>query len=121
MSLTRRQFFLSATGSVAAAAAVRSGISVASEPLPLMSYEMLPTSGSSTDITSINEFFRQQIRTIPAISHELWTMWVGGLVETPISLTYQDLHLMPTVDLPCTIACAGNPPGGRWIGHAVWR
>jgi DMSO/TMAO reductase YedYZ molybdopterin-dependent catalytic subunit len=121
MSLTRRQFILSATGSVAAAAAVSSGISAASEPSSPVSDEMSSLNGHSTGITSINEFFRQQIRTIPARSQETWTLWLGGLVETPLSLTYQDLQLMSTVDLPCTIACIGNPPGGRWIGHAVWR
>jgi DMSO/TMAO reductase YedYZ molybdopterin-dependent catalytic subunit len=121
MSLTRRQFILSATGSVAAAAAISSGISAASEQTPSINGNVSVTHRRSTEITSIDEFYRQQIRTIPAIQQATWALWIGGLVTTPLSLTYQDLHLLPTVDLPCTIACAGNPPGGRWIGHAVWR
>lgn len=121
MSLTRRQFILSATGSVVAAAGIASTISAASEQPSLAPQDFPTLLRRSTDITPTEQFFYQKIRTVPSIQRDTWTLWVGGLVENPLVLNYQELQTLPLSNMVCTVACVGNPAGGNWMGNGLWR
>jgi DMSO/TMAO reductase YedYZ molybdopterin-dependent catalytic subunit len=120
MSLTRRQFILSVTGSVAAAS-VSSGMIAASESEVPSLQNTSPLLRRSTEITATDQFFTQKIRSVPSLNQETWSLWVHGLVDNPLSFTYQDLQALHVYDFPCTVVCLGNLPGGRLMGHAVWR
>ncbi len=90
------------------------------EQKPTSIQSRIPLLRRSTEITPIDQFFRQQIRRVPIIQQETWILSISGLVENPVPLTYQDLQTLPTTELACTLSCIGNPLGGRWIGDAVW-
>ena len=59
--------------------------------------------------------------SVPRIRLDTWSMEIGGRVDTPITLTYDDLLALPQVERIITIACVSNEVGGDLIGNAVWQ
>ena len=69
----------------------------------------------------------------PAIEPAAWRLNVGGLVEQPTTLTYEQLRALPVHRVTAIVECAGNsrnaasPPLPRsflsngYIGNAEWR
>ncbi len=69
----------------------------------------------------------------PAIEPAAWQLNVTGLVEQPLSLSYEQLRALPTRVVTAVIECAGNsrntvsPPLARsvlsngYIGNAEWK
>lgn len=133
---SRRSFLIggSALVAVAVAALTRRGSGPAinsAPPVPLPSVEAalppLPADpavgirGLEPLITPTADFFRIDIaRSIPTINAADWSLSVDGMVNTPVTLTYQDLLDMPLVELDATLACVSNPTGGYEIGTARW-
>src|SRR5258708_22374522 len=54
---------------------------------------------------------------IPHVAVATWRLTVGGDVERPIQLTFDDLRLLPTRSILVTLECAGN--GRRFLHPAV--
>jgi DMSO/TMAO reductase YedYZ molybdopterin-dependent catalytic subunit len=94
---------------------------------------------SETPLTSIRGwvtpnrlFFVRNHFPQPALEIAGFRLSVGGLVERPIELTWQDLTALPERSVFSTVECAGNGrsflaervPGVQWgagaIGHAEW-
>ena len=46
---------------------------------------------------------------------------LGGLVDVPLCLSYDDVRALPVTTQQTVIACVGNPPGGHCIGQATWQ
>lgn len=57
----------------------------------------------------------------PNLRGKPWKLEIGGLVDTPISLSLDDIKAMPSVDLVYTMTCISNPVGGDLIGSPRWR
>lgn len=72
-------------------------------------------------VTPTEHFFQQQIGQIPHIDPDNWTLTIGGMVETALIVDLAELQQLQAVEIPCTLACIGNRPGGKMIGHALWR
>lgn len=45
---------------------------------------------------------------IPHLTAEDWRLDVSGLVDEPLSLTFEDIRALPAVTMPVTLECAGN-------------
>lgn len=76
----------------------------------------------STVITPNEEFYIVSKNIFdPQVSVEGWTLEVGGLVEQPMSLSYDDLRALPTVEEFVTLECISNEVGGDLIGNAEWK
>jgi len=70
---------------------------------------------------------------VPAVDINTWRLEVAGHVERPLSLSLQELHMRPAVELAVTMECAGNgrarlsprPVSQPWVaeavGTALWR
>src|SRR4051812_31459540 len=71
-------------------------------------------------ITHTADFFRQYSPT-PSIRAAHWGFSIVGSVTHPLSLSYGDLLAMPHAEMPCTLLCAANDPGGARIGNAIWH
>ena len=64
---------------------------------------------------------------IPAVDVDTWTLEVGGLVESPLSLSLADLRALPQEERVVTMECAGNGRIGfdpraisqPWVQEAV--
>jgi DMSO/TMAO reductase YedYZ molybdopterin-dependent catalytic subunit len=72
------------------------------------------------NLTPNGDFFiRNHFRT-PTIHEDAWSLEVGGMVATPVRLSYSDLLLTSSVRRPLTLECAGNLSGGAGVSTALW-
>ena len=58
--------------------------------------------------------------TVPDVDVSLWTLEITGMVDHPLSLTYDELLAMPLFEQYVTIACVSNPVAGHLVGNALW-
>lgn len=56
----------------------------------------------------------------PDIDPKTWRLTVSGLVDEPMSLTYEDLRAYPVVERYQTLECISNKIGGHLISTARW-
>jgi DMSO/TMAO reductase YedYZ molybdopterin-dependent catalytic subunit len=73
-------------------------------------------------ITPNKDFYRiDTALSLPRINIKTWKLNIGGMVKTPLTLSYQDLLTRPMVERTITICCVSNEVGGPYIGNAVWQ
>ena len=73
-------------------------------------------------LTPNDAFYRiDTALSVPRIKIDTWAVEIGGRVERPLRLTYQDLLARPQVERVVTLACVSNEVGGDLIGNAVWQ
>jgi len=87
-------------------------------PLP---QQPLPTasSGATLDIPGISPLFTAPERfyvtdvtfPTPMVDRHRWTLTVVGLVDRPLSLTYDQLLALPSVEIDAVLMCVHNPVG----------
>jgi DMSO/TMAO reductase YedYZ molybdopterin-dependent catalytic subunit len=51
---------------------------------------------------------------------DTWRLEIDGLVDNPLSLSYDEVLALPAIEEIRTLECIGNPVGGDLIGNAVW-
>jgi DMSO/TMAO reductase YedYZ molybdopterin-dependent catalytic subunit len=56
----------------------------------------------------------------PNVDATVWRLTLGGLVNSPLSLSYADLRAMDRVEQPSTLTCISNEVGGGLTGTGVW-
>ena len=84
-------------------------------------------------VTPTDVFFVRSHFPAPKVDMTTWRLEVSGLVNTPLSLTLDELRAMETADLTCVLECAGNgrglmklknTSGTQWeygaVGNAAW-
>lgn len=57
----------------------------------------------------------------PLIDTDTWVLEIRGLVDEPISFSYQDLLDRAETTAPVTLSCVSNEVGGDLVGNAIWR
>jgi DMSO/TMAO reductase YedYZ molybdopterin-dependent catalytic subunit len=67
-----------------------------------------------------NAFFTRDHFSAPTTSSDVWTIWIGGDVAAPFTISYEELIRQPRKDLALTIECAENPVGGGLVSNAEW-
>ena len=73
-------------------------------------------------ITPNKDFYRIDTAfSVPRVRLDSWALEIGGRVNTPLRLTYDDLISRPQVERVITICCVSNEVGGDLIGNAVWQ
>ena len=71
--------------------------------------------------TSNADFYRVDTRlTVPAVDVDTWTLTIDGDVDREVTLTFDDLASMRTVERDITLTCVSNEVGGPYIGSARW-
>jgi len=93
----------------------------------------MPLSGFADYITPIEHFFVRTHVYVPSVNVSDWRLKVEGEVAAPLTLTFDELKQLPSVELISVVECAGNgrrffdPPvaGAQWstgaVGNARWR
>jgi DMSO/TMAO reductase YedYZ molybdopterin-dependent catalytic subunit len=71
-------------------------------------------------ITPNEEFYVTSYRSPPTIRLNGWSLSLKGLVERPLTLTYEQLIQKSTVSRIVTLECVGNTVGGEFISTAEW-
>lgn len=57
----------------------------------------------------------------PQVDSRRWKLEVAGMVDNPLTLTYDEISALPSVEQYATLACISNEVGGDLIGNAMWR
>lgn len=72
-------------------------------------------------LTPVEDFYRIDTAvTVPRVDAGNWVLRVRGLVEEPLTLTYEALRDLPQVEADITLACVSNEVGGDLVGTARW-
>jgi DMSO/TMAO reductase YedYZ molybdopterin-dependent catalytic subunit len=50
-----------------------------------------------------------------------WNLTVKGLVEKPLTINYDQIKSMPSVEEYATLECISNKIGGDLISTALWK
>lgn len=72
-------------------------------------------------ITPNDEFYVTSYRSPPTIRIHDWSLSIQGLVERPLTLTYDQLLAEPSVSHIVTLECVGNTVAGEFISTAQWK
>lgn len=71
--------------------------------------------------TPTAEFYRVDTRlTLPTVDVDSWTLTIDGDVDQEVTLTFDDLAAMDTVERDITLTCVSNEVGGPYVGGARW-
>jgi DMSO/TMAO reductase YedYZ molybdopterin-dependent catalytic subunit len=74
------------------------------------------------EITPTRDFYQVSKNAFdPQVDVSGWVLEVGGLVENPLAVTYDEIKALPSIDQYATLACISNEVGGDLIGNALWR
>jgi len=75
--------------------------------------------GTPTIITPNKDFYTIHTAFVPPrLRAEDWQLRIHGMVDRPLTLTYDQLRKRPLVERTMTMACVSNPVGGDLISTA---
>lgn len=73
-------------------------------------------------VTPNDDFYRiDTALSFPRVDVARWRLDIGGMVGTPLSVSYAELLARPHVERVITLCCVSNEVGGPYIGNAVWQ
>jgi DMSO/TMAO reductase YedYZ molybdopterin-dependent catalytic subunit len=76
----------------------------------------------SQEATPNDQFYRVDVNIItPAVDPKTWNLAVKGLVNNPLTLSYDQLKALPSVEQYATLECVSNTIGGDLISTALWK
>ncbi len=143
-----RRRFLVSTGSAAVAAVVAGGIAQVVERRRVQSIraaipDTLPPAAGPTGsispttisvpadatlgpvtpfITPSGDFYRiDTALSFPRINLSSWKVEIRGMVDKPLTLTYDDLLARPQAERIVTLCCVSNEVGGEYISNASFQ
>ena len=74
-----------------------------------------------TEVTPVDNFYRVDVNIFPpSVNSSTWMLPISGLVDNPLTLTYEQLVAMPSQDQYNTLECVSNNVGGDLISTAKW-
>ena len=78
--------------------------------------------GLTPEITATEDHYVVDIDLFsPAVEAEGWVLTVGGLVDSPMELTFSQLqNRFEVVEEYSVLVCVSNEVGGDLIGHSAW-
>ncbi len=93
-----------------------------SDPAPLLPEDVqLELPGITPFRTPSPDFYRVDIAlSTPRIDVDTWSLPIGGLVDEPITLRYEDILDMALVERWITLTCVSNPVGGPYVSTGRW-
>jgi DMSO/TMAO reductase YedYZ molybdopterin-dependent catalytic subunit len=76
----------------------------------------------ASELTPTFLFYRIDINPIvPVVDGKTWNLTVKGLVNNPLTVTYDEIKTMPSVEQYATLVCVSNKIGGDLISTALWK
>ena len=121
----RRAFFLQFAGwsvlALAGAVGLRFLLDGTGSP-EAASFARPPSGGLETEVSPNSLFYVvSKNETDPTVDVDDWRLEITGLVDNPMTLTYEDLKTALPVEEYVTLECIGNVVGGDLIGNARWK
>jgi len=91
-------------------------------PKPLPRGTRLDIPGLSSFYTPNEQFYRVDTSlVIPQVSPSAWQLRIHGMVDNPMTVTFDELMKMPMVEHDVTLTCVSENVGGPFIGNARWE
>jgi DMSO/TMAO reductase YedYZ molybdopterin-dependent catalytic subunit len=110
---------LSQEGTPASAPLVVSGAAAATAVPNAAPFDL---KGMSPEVTPTDDFYTISKNFIdPQVAVGGWRLKIGGLVDRPLELTYDQLTALPVSEGYYTLMCISNEIGGDLWGNAYWR
>ena len=76
----------------------------------------------ASEVTPTYLFYRIDINPIvPEVDSNSWNLTIKGLVEKPLTINYDQIKAMPSVEEYVTLECISNKVGGELISTALWK
>jgi DMSO/TMAO reductase YedYZ molybdopterin-dependent catalytic subunit len=92
------------------------------EMKPLAEGAVLNVPGLSPFYTPEAKFYRVDTSlTIPRIAAQTWQLRIHGMVDKPMTITFNDLIRRPMVEHDVTLTCVSEAVGGNYVGNAHWQ
>src|SRR3989440_4200066 len=90
---------------------------------PLPGGETLDSvAGISPFFTPNANFYRVDTSLVlPKVSPAQWQLRIHGMVDRPMTVTYDDLIQLPMINRDITLTCVSEAVGGNFIGNAQWQ
>jgi DMSO/TMAO reductase YedYZ molybdopterin-dependent catalytic subunit len=138
--MNRRKFF--AVSTATAGAAVTAGVvgqeisnkrftvntsavhlaPVVNKPKPLPKNTVLDIPGLSPFYTPNGSFYRVDTAIVPPqIQPSQWQLKIHGMVDNPMTITFDQLQKMPMIEHDITLTCVSESVGGSYISNARWE
>jgi len=103
-------------------AAAADDASVISNVQSVAAGEVASTPGITPIIVPNDDFYRiDTALVVPQIDPAGWSLTIDGMVDSPITLTFDDLVAQADLIAPVTLSCVSNQVGGDLVGNAVWQ
>ncbi len=94
---------------------------VANNPSSASNTSFVAAPGTRPEVTANADFYRVDVDFAPpSIDEKTWTLTVDGLVNKPLSLSYDDIRKMPATEQDATLECISNEVGGDLISSTHW-
>jgi DMSO/TMAO reductase YedYZ molybdopterin-dependent catalytic subunit len=88
---------------------------------PLAADQSIATSGVTPIVIPSDRFYRTDTALlVPQVDAGTWRLTVKGMVDRPLTFTYDQLLATPLFEQYVTIACVSNQVGGDLVGNALW-
>jgi DMSO/TMAO reductase YedYZ molybdopterin-dependent catalytic subunit len=93
-----------------------------SKPRPAGFEDPRLTALLASEITPTDLFYRVDINPIPpTVDVNSWQLEVKGLVSQTLTITYEELKAMPSIQQIATLECVSNKIGNDLISTAIWN
>ncbi len=84
--------------------------------------QTLTVPGLSPFYTPNSTFYRVDTAlVVPQVAADTWQLRIHGMVDKPVTLTFDDLIQRPMVEHDVTLTCVSEAVGGGYIGNARWQ
>jgi DMSO/TMAO reductase YedYZ molybdopterin-dependent catalytic subunit len=98
-------------------------------PPPAASAESPPALATSLNIPGISPFYTPNASfyrvdtslVMRKVSASTWRLRIHGMVNNPITLSYDQLNKLPMIERDVTLTCVSEAVGGNFIGNARWQ
>ena len=77
--------------------------------------------GAAPFYTPNADFYRVDTAlTVPQVDAATWSLRISGMVDRPLTLSFEELLRRPLVERDITLTCVSNEVGGPYVGNARW-
>ncbi|MGH3545870.1 MAG: molybdopterin-dependent oxidoreductase [Mycobacteriales bacterium] len=88
---------------------------------PIPAGAKLDVEGISSFVTPNADFYKVDTTlVVPQVRTQDWQLRIHGMVDRPITLTFDELLELPMIERMITMTCVSNQVGGQLLGNAIW-
>lgn len=92
-------------------------------PPPVPQYgPWTPVRGQTPEVTAARDFYyvSKNLAGDPQVAAASWRLEIGGLVDAPYTLSYDQLKALPAVERHHTLECISNEVGGDLMSNGLF-